>query len=197
MKRDDVSSILADAVKAVEDAKVPSDLRAVAFERTLDLLVGGVRPAPLMPAAPIGAVAASTGQAAVAAGELMPRLAERLHVEQDLLETVYTEHEGKLVITLPHGKLSKSKSTGAREIGLLVCAAEQAASDDATSTESIRKVAEEYDRYDQPNFASALGELKGQAIISGAARLRTYKLTKPGWSEVAKLVTRLTAVKAE
>jgi hypothetical protein len=165
MDRTDVTGILAEAIKAVEDAKVPNDLRTVAFERTLDLLVGGARPAPLMPAAPVGALAAPSPLVTLAAGELMSRLAERLHVDRDLLETVFTEHEGKLVVTLLHGKLTKSKSTGAREIGLLVCAAEQVASEDTTSSESIRKIAEEYDKYDQPNFASALGTLKGHAII--------------------------------
>jgi hypothetical protein len=196
MDRNDVSNILANAVKAVDDAKVPDDLRAVAFERTLELLVGGVRPAPFTPAAPSGP-AASTGQASTGAGALMARLADRLQIARDLLETVYTEHEGKLVVSLPHGKLTKSKSTGAREIALLVCAAEQAASDEATPVESIRKVAKEYDKHDQPNFASALAELKGQTIIGGATRARTYKLTKPGWSEVTKLVTRLTSTQAD
>lgn len=74
---------------------------------------------------------------------------------------------------------------------MLVATMRQAESDLPTSAEEIRRVVEEYNRYDRPNFASSLAALKGPFLVSGPSRARTFKLTRPGWAEASKLVARL------
>jgi len=189
-----VRDILAGAVKAVDEAKVLDDLKPLAFGRAIDLLVQGLVPATRTPGSLAPGAPGTPAVTPAATGDLMGRLVAKLQLSADVVETIYTEHEGKLVLSLPHGKLAKGKSAGVKEIALLVCAAEQSVSDEPTASESIRKWAEEYDKYDQPNFSTTLAALKGQVLIGGTSRAKTYKLTKPGWGEEAKLVARIAGV---
>jgi len=192
MNTDDVKDILSGAVKAVTDAKVPDDLKSVAFEKAVDLLAGPVAPAaPSAAASAAAPAAAATSAAMAAAGSAIDRLAARLRLPGEVIEAVYTENGDELEITVPPDRLAKSKSAGAREIALLVAAARQSGSDEATTMDQIRRVVEDYDRYDQPNFAAALAPMKGTFLVSGPSRARTFKLTKPGWTAAAALVGRL------
>jgi len=191
MEPNDVESILAGAVKAVTDAKVPDDLKSVAFEKAVDLLAGRITPA-----AGSGPVPGAPATPAVTvSGSQLDRLAARLGLSHDIVEGVFAEGRDGLQVNVRPERLSRSKSAGARELALLVAAIHQAESDDPTSVETIRKVVEDYNRYDQPNFASSLAALKGPFLMSGASRTRTYKLTRPGWAEASKLVERLASQK--
>ena len=192
---DEVSDILARAVKAVDDAKVPPDLKAAAFERAIDLLT---RRAPSGgPAGDDRAVVGLDGAAPVPLGQptvasnAMDRLATRLRLSRDVVERVYTENGEALAITVDPDKLARSRSAGAREVALLVAAAEQASSDDATSADAIRRACEDYDKFDSPNFAATVAAMKGTFLISGPSRTRTFKLTRPGWVAAANLIGRL------
>lgn len=188
MNSDDVESILAGAVKAVTDAKVPDDLKSMAFEKAVDLLAGRVSPAPVAaPSAPGAAVATPT----VASGSQLDRLAARLGLPHDVVEGVFAEGRDGLQVNVKPDRLSRGKSAGARELAMLVATMRQAESDLPTSAEEIRRVVEEYNRYDRPNFASSLAALKGPFLVSGPSRARTFKLTRPGWAEASKLVARL------
>ena len=187
MDPSDVESILAGAVKAVTDAKVPDDLKSAAFEKAVDLLAGRVAPAPAaVPAAP-----AAPSSPNAAAGTQLDRLASRLGLPHDVVEAVFAEGRNGLQVNVRPERLSRSKSAGARELAMLVAAMHQADSDEPTSVEEIRRVVEDYNRYDQPNFASSLAGLKGPFLFSGSSRARTFKLTRPGWAEASKLVARL------
>jgi hypothetical protein len=184
----DVENILAGAVKAVADAKVPDDLKSLAFEKAVDLLAGRAAassPPPVL-AAP---TAASTSPAATAASQL-DRLSSRLGLPRDVVESVYAEGKDGLHVNVKPDRLPRSKSAGARELAMLVAAMHQAESDEPTSADQIRHVVEDYNRYDQPNFASSLAALKGPFLVVGPSRARTFKLTRPGWAEAAKLVAR-------
>jgi hypothetical protein len=192
---DEVSDILARAVKAVDDAKVPPDLKAAAFERAIDLLT---RRAPSgVPSGEDRAVVAldnaSSGPVSqpTAASTAMDRLATRLRLSRDVVERVYTENGDSLAITVDPDKLARSRSAGARDVALLVTAAEQASSDEATSVDAIRRACEEYDKFDSPNFAATLAAMRGTFLISGPSRARTFKLTRPGWVAAASLIARL------
>jgi hypothetical protein len=187
MEPNDVESILSGAVKAVTDAKVPDDLKSVAFEKAVDLLAGRIAPAAAVANGTTGAAAAP----APTAGSQLERLAARLGLPHDVVEGVYAEGRDGLHVNVRPERLPRSKSAGARELAMLVAAMQQAESDEPTSVEEIRRVVEDYNRYDQPNFASSLAALKGPFLFSGSSRARTFKLTRPGWAEASKLVSRL------
>lgn len=189
----DVSDILARAVKAVEDANVPPDLKAAAFERAVDLLA---RRSAVPSLADTESRAGATldraeGGAAPAAASTMDRLATRLRLQRDVIEQVYTESGDGLMITVDPGRLARSRSAGAREVALLVAAAAQAVSDEPTPADAIRIAAAEYDKLDAPNHAATLGAMKGTFLIAGPPRAKTFKLTKPGWVAAATLVAKL------
>ncbi len=188
MNPNDVESILAGAVKAVTDAKVPDDLKSVAFEKAVDLLAGRVGPAPAAAQSAPGATSAAT---VVTSGSPLDRLVVRLGLPHDVVEGVYAEGRDGLHVNVKPDRLSRSKSAGARELAMLAAAMHQVESDEPTSADVIRRVVEDYNRYDQPNFASSLASMKGPFLVSGPSRARTFKLTRPGWAEASKLVARL------
>jgi hypothetical protein len=192
MDPNDVKSILSGAVKAVTDAKVPDDLKSVAFEKAVDLLAGRIATGSVAaPETPI-----PVGTPAPIAGSQLDRLVARLGLPHEVVEGVFAEGRDGLHVNVRPERLSRSKSAGARELAMLVAAMHQAESDEPTSVEEIRRVVEDYNRYDQPNFASSLAALKGPFLMSGSSRARTFKLTRPGWSEASKLVERLASQKA-
>ncbi len=191
MDPSEVTSILTNAVKSVTDAKVPDDLRAIGFEKAIDLYAGAVVAA-LSAAAPPAAASTTAGAAPAAAmGSSLDRLATRLRLGRDVVDAVYTESGDTIAVTVPPDKLNKARSIGTREIALLVAAAHQAISDDATTADQIRHVAQDYDRFDGPNYASTLADMKGNFLIGGNSRARTYKLTKPGWAAATALISKI------
>lgn len=186
-----VKDVLSKARQLLDDASLPDDLRAVAFGKAVELLSMGV-----------GAAGKDTfsGGGSVGGGPLtdstsglspMDRLLARLRLSRDVVEAVYTENGDELELTVAPDKLARSKSAGAREIALLVAAAGQSVSDEPTTADQIRRVVEDYNRYDSPNFASALFSMKGMFLVAGSSRARTFKLTKPGWAAASALVSRL------
>lgn len=192
MDADDVKAILAQSVKAVEDANVPPELKSLAFEKAIELFTRGSVGA-VVSASPAAAPQAPGPPAGTAVGSAvaMDRLVSRLRLPHAVVEAVFTEHGDGLAITVPPDRLSKSRSAGTREIAVLVAAAGQASSDEPTTAEEIRKIVEDYDRLDGPNYASTLSDLKGTFLIGGSSRARTYKLTKPGWTSATSLIAKL------
>jgi len=87
MNPDDVKDILAGAVKAVADAKVPAELKSLAFEKAIGLLAGSAA-ATTPGTALAGAAAAPAAPASVAAGSAIERLATRLRLPQEVVEAV-------------------------------------------------------------------------------------------------------------
>ena len=188
---DEVTDILARAVKAVEDAKVPGELKVVAFERAMDLFARTGSPTVTAPASGASATLDSPTAATTAGKSLADKLAAKLQLSRDVIEHVYTEDGDTLAITVDASRLAKSKSAGARDVAILVAAAGQVASDEPTTADEIRREAELYDRYDGPNFAATLYSMKGTFLIGGSGRARTYRLTKPGWAAASGLVSKL------
>lgn len=187
MNPDDVKSILADAVKAVTDAKVPDDLKSVAFEKAVGLLAARITPQ----TAALSAEGETASAVPISVGPQLDRLAARLGLSNDVVERVFAEGREGLQVNVRPERLSRGKSAGARELAMLVAALHQADSDDSTPVDEIRRVVEEYGRYDQPNFASSLAAMKGPFLVSGPSRARTFKLTRPGWQQAAALVKQL------
>jgi hypothetical protein len=193
---DQVADILTQAVKAVNDARVPDELKAAAFERAVDLLAQGGAGRVDAPAGnqtawqwppPAGLPEGGTAS-------LVDKLAARLRLSREVIEHVYTQDGDQLAITVDTSRLARSKSAGAREVAILVAAAGQVRSDEPTPVDDIRREAELNDRFDGPNFAATLSSMKGTFLIGGTPRSRTFRLTKPGWAAAGALVSRLAGV---
>lgn len=185
----DIQSLFREAEREVEDSGVATEFRPGAFSAAVQLLASGHR---------LDATQESeNGHTAEASGSSAPRavdlgaLADRLGVSRDAVESVYTEVDGGIQISVDPRKLSKSKSAGARELAYLVAVPRQAAGEDQTHVEEFRKAAIEYDKFDAPNFAAAMADLKGSFVLKGPARQRTFKLTKPGWTAAGDLIRHM------
>jgi hypothetical protein len=185
----DVTAVLRESLKVIKDADTPADLRAAALGPVIKLVASQAPGAPDRALVPYQAPGPTT---VVAAGDPVVRLATKLGVPRDAVEAVYTNDGNQLDISVHPARLPRSKSTGTKAIALLVTALRQASGEEEfTPVDEIRRVAQDFDRYDGPNFASAIGELRGSFLVKGSARQRQLKLTRPGWQQAADLVRDL------
>jgi hypothetical protein len=184
----DAAAIVRDALQAMKDAELPERLEPAALPALIELLGRQSIPAAstaLVPYQPAGAHAVPTGN-------LLDRLATKLSIPLEVVEGVYTSDGSTVDISVHPGRLPRSRSTATKALGLLVTAMRQSTGDEEfTSVDEIRRVAQEYDRYDGPNFASAINEMRGSFLVKGSARQRQLKLTRPGWQRAADMVREL------
>ena len=184
----DVEAVVRESLKVMADAGVPPPLQSAALPAIIKLVANqapGSTSTALVPYQP-------GQQPPPGAGDLLGRLAGRLGVPGEVVEGVYTSDGNTVEISVHPGRLPKTKSTGTKNLALLVTAMRQATGDEEfTAVDEIRRVAQEYDKLDAPNFASAIGEMRGAFLVKGPPRQRSLKLTRPGWLQAAELVKQL------
>lgn len=185
----DAAAVLRDALQAMKDADVPQHLEAAALPAVIDLIRRQQAPSTSTAFVPYQPPAEDR---VAPRGNLLDRLATRLSLPLDVIEGVYTSDGSIVEISVHPNRLPRSRSTGTKALALLVTAMRQAGGDEEFSAvDEIRRVAQEYDRYDGPNFASAINEMRGTFLVKGTARQRQLKLTRPGWQQAADLVREL------
>lgn len=189
--------VLIQALKDVEEAAVPEDLREVAFSKSFDLRAGttGATTQAQYPAPPDGGSTRPSEQraGATAAGDVLASIAERLKIDRDTVAEVFTSEDGEPELIISPTKLPEKAATGTKEIALLIAGARQAAGiEDWTSTDEIRKACVDYKRYDQANFASTIHEM-GDVFNSRkeSPRKTQVRLARPGWERLAAAIRRL------
>jgi hypothetical protein len=115
-----------------------------------------------------------------------------LKLDVAIIEEVYYVQDGEIKLALSTGKLESGKKAGTRQIALLLAAGRQAAGlEDHTSFDKIREVAEDYRRYDSPNFARTLSEMEDEFSFQGSSRNRSVRVSRPGWEAASRLVNAL------
>jgi hypothetical protein len=185
----DVKDILIEANTFLEQAGLPQDLRPTAFAKAVDLVVAreGARSDP--------AAHPSTTpppQLRDEPASALSRIAAKLKVDVDVARDVYHEQDGEIHVTVPPAKLEPGKKGATKQLALLLAAGRQAAGlEDFTSVDKVREVAIEYNKYDAPNFARAIGELSDYLNFLGGSKNRSIKISRPGWEETSTLVNRL------
>lgn len=189
----DVKAILAEAAKAVEDSKMPDDLRKSAFEKAVDLLAASQGAAPAIPVAP-SATPSGAKSAAVVEGEstLLSKVAAKLKIDPETLGEVLHEKDGRFDVIVPPAKFATGKAPGMKQLALVVAAARQGAElDDFTDMEHIRHFAIEFNKYDSANFATDLKDLEDELRFRKEGRKIFVKLTRVGWERAAALIRKL------
>jgi hypothetical protein len=105
---------------------------------------------------------------------------------------VYAEDKGELDIVISPTKLDNKKMGATKELALLVAAGRQgAAVDEWTTLDSIRHFAEEFKKYDAPNFARAIRGMGDTFRYTGSGGELKVKLGRPGWEQATALVKGL------
>jgi hypothetical protein len=194
----DAKEILAAALAAVEDAKIPEHLQPIAFERAIDLLTGGSRPlketmAANGSASPEGRL--GTPEPAADRGDstdAIQRIANKLNVDRELVDEVFHEEDGAIKIMVAARKFPTSRQAAMQQIALLVCAGRQGAGQEVwTATDEIRAVVDDMGRLDSPNFSRAISEMEDQFGFSGSTRKRKLRLKRQGWDAAGDLIRSL------
>ncbi len=187
--------ILTEALRAVEEARVPAELREIAFAKAIDLAAGpqSVRAG--------GAGAANRQQVQEALGgdaDGLDRISSKLKLDREVVSHVYyisPDSKGLEVVVSPT-RLPSRFGPAIKELALLVAAGRQAAGLDSewTAAEEIRKVCEHFKRNDPSNFATYIKQMEDVFSIRGTAYKREVRMTMPAWEQATALVTRLANV---
>jgi hypothetical protein len=199
MERSDVQQILEDAKAAVEGAAIPDDLRAMAFEKAVDLLSGlgnaTIGIAPVVPAAPEGSSTPPPQPPPVGAtgDRSLERIAQKLDVGLESVREVFHIDGENLSLSIGRSQLETTKAKGAKQIALLVAAGRQAGGWDAewTPSSEIRPIADAYGKFDSANFATTVKEMDDVFSFSGDRSSRKVKVRRKGLEEAAALVKSL------
>lgn len=188
--RDALITVLED----LEAAKVPDDLREVAFTLGLKMLIG----APSSPIAPTSQVPPL--ELPVPAQGTMPTvdspgglLACRLGVPYEDIMEVFNFSDNGPELVVGSGKLPPATAAATKQIAILVAAARQGIGlEEWTSFSAIREACRLYNRLDTNNFAGTMKEVEGYfSVRNPSPRKREVKLNRPGWEHASELVARL------
>lgn len=190
---DDVVQQLKDAVAAVDQAGVPSDLRETAFSAVLAHLGVGASPAQGSPQVQVGNDTVQT-RLAPEQSDGVGRIAQKLKLPVEQVERIFDVDNDTVHLLVSSSSLHDSKKDQQREVTLLIVAGRQAAGidSDLTSIDDVRPVLSDYGVLDR-NLSRSVESLKGaQMRFAGTAKKREFKMNQPGYEAVAEIVKRLT-----
>lgn len=195
-----IANELKQALKVLEDASVPDDLRPVAFAsafwaaRDHGLKSAGRRtpaPAPSPGTVPDGF--APSAEPDSGSGDLK-KIAEKLSVSVEDVEFVY-ELDGKdLGLLVPPSRLAPVLKDAVKQIIYLVAAGRQACGfDTKTSAQEVKEVCAERGKADT-NFSRIVDELHGEGlIVGGSGRAKTVGVNGDGFERAGEIVKQLRA----
>jgi hypothetical protein len=186
--------VLIKVLDDLEAAKVPDDLREVAFTLGMKMLIGSPLSQPVQtsqtPPLALTFPAKGTPPTADSPGAL---LSARLGVPYEDIIEVFNFSDSGPELVVGSGKLPGATAAATKEIAILVAAARQGiALEEWTSFSSIREACQIYNRLDTNNFAGTMKEVEGYfSVRSPSPRKREVKLNRPGWERASELVARL------
>lgn len=178
-------------ISIVEEAGVPQELRATAFDHAWAALAGTAAPAGVGPRperAP-----QETGEGA----EPNAAFAHRLGVEPQALVDIYQlQEDGSFRVDVPPNILLDNKREATIQLALLVCAGRQDSLEGTTSGAVISRVCDDHDRPDRSNFATTMRGRSDLWRITGGGRGRPsdYGLRRTGWQQAGEVVRLLAGI---
>jgi hypothetical protein len=200
-----VDQILAEALKAVEDAAVPNDLRAVAFEKAVEIIAARagvpVVAAVAAPAAPAGDPSGggdrdgSGGAASTkpAEAKTLERVAAGLKADLADVKEVFHIEDGEPKLVVATSQLEDGTADAAEQIAVLLAAARQVGGwgeDGWTASSVIRQAADDYGKKDG-NFARTLSAMKDEFNFTGKRTGVKVKVKRRGKERAAEIVGAL------
>jgi hypothetical protein len=191
-----LAQTLKEVLQALDEAKIPEDLREVAFAKSLEHLLGGAA-AVTAPATPVGAGAPARGVVVGAPGDNpASRIAAALGLSSAVVETVVHVEDDEAHVLVAASRFDSKRTKATEQIAVLVAAARQFSGldeDGWTSTEKIRAVVEHFGKLDQSNFAGTIKNMHDVFLIRGEGRSRKVKLNAPGKQRATALISDLSS----
>lgn len=180
-----VAAAIEAALRVVDGADVPEDLRAVAFEKAYESLAGA-GPAPQQQQA---ASLVGLGDRPTARDESeTAQVAVKLRIEQDLVERVLDFDEDGVHLMVPRSLLARQKSAAIHQVATLVVAGRQGAGrEEWTPLSAVRRETETLGVEDRSNFAMHMKQLDG-VRMRGSGRTGELKMNAVGFENAAELV---------
>lgn len=194
MNTNRAAAILKAAAEAVKESGVPANLRAPAFEKAVDLLSPGEaeRADITDDKQTEDKRKRKHDEGAVDSTDLVPRIAAKLKVDQQLVEDVYAVDDGELKVVVAASKLEKTKAGATKQLALLVAAGRQGAGLETwTQSDELREVAKDFGKFDVTNFGKQLRELDDPFNFTGSGTNIKVKVNRGGWEAATALVTKL------
>lgn len=182
---------LEQAVAAIDAAKVPSDLREIAFKAVLaevglDSSEGKEDSASVR----AGRV---TDQAGTSSNGVLAAVAAKLGVDESQAAQVFDVDDDGIHLTIQRSRLDAKQKVAQQEIARLVVAARQAGGmEEWTPIGLVIDAAHDRGVHDS-NFSRNVGALDGDGIrFRGAKTKRELKMNQVGFEKAAKVVGRIT-----
>lgn len=181
-----MQEILQAALEAVDSARVPEELREVAFSQAVALLSGSET------AQTPGFAPPPDGSSLDEEEEWVRRIASALDITPETVREVYLVEEDDLQVVVPPSKIAEKKRPATRQLALLVTAGRQSSDmEDWTSINAIRDTVRDFGRLDDNNFSATINDMS-QFSRRGTGQDRVFRLTKPGLAETSTLIHDLT-----
>jgi hypothetical protein len=182
------------AVATVDEAKVPKDLREIAFKAALagmNVSTGEDQKVTL-PSSISDGGGGDAENGGGDSGDLIDKLARKLKCDLDATKLAFEFDEGDAHLLVAASDLDSKSAAAQQEVALLTLAARQGSGmEEWTSAKVIRDMAQNLGVYES-NHSTYVGELKGRRVrIKGKGQGRELKLNQPGFEEAAALVSRL------
>lgn len=184
-----VKEILIRALEAVEEAKIPNELKPVAFSKAVDLFTNQVGTKKIQETQKLsGQTSTSIGASSGTEG-----IAAKLKLPMETIASIYDFDDSKLNIHIVSSNLESSKKGGTQQLALLAVAARQASGLDEKYTDmnEIRQYCEDYKKYDSPNFAKTIKGMEHEFNLSVKGNKRLIKMSQQGWEKASELVQSL------
>lgn len=186
---EEVAAAVRAALRIVDEADVPDDLRSVVFEKAYSSLTVVADAAAQQTFSPSveGARLADVG----ADNDEVARIASKLRVERRLVERVLEIDEDGAHIIVPRSRLAKQKSVAIQQVATLVVAARQAAGrEEWTPQTAVRAETEALGVDDRSNFASHIKNVLG-IRGRGSGRTGELRMNAVGFESAAELISQL------
>jgi hypothetical protein len=178
------------AVAAVEEAKIPKDLRVAAFTAAL----AGLPNSPLPSSGEGGGnrPATHTDHGGTHGSEGVKAIAGKLEVGEAQAAAVYDVDEDGVHLTVKRAALDKTKKVAQQEVTYLVTAGRQAAGiEEWTPVKIVIEATHDRGVHDT-NVSKAISALDGDGIrFRGTGGSREIKMNAVGFSNAAEIVKRL------
>jgi hypothetical protein len=183
--------VVKQAVEVIEKAKVPGDLRALAFGKVLDMLASTTSD---QPSPGRDEDRANSGHDRVNS-DFISTIAAKMDIPSTLGDRIFGEHKGELIFSGDVSALGGTKSEKVHTLAVLFLAGRRWAGLDAGGTTSDEVLRAEVDRHgllDVSNYGKHISSLKPFVTITGSGKKATYKIKFDGL-EKAKQVGRALA----
>jgi hypothetical protein len=197
----EVTDVMKEAVKAVEEAGVPDDLRETAFQKVFEALMAlhlsELQSAERGPEGETGRSRADAplGGSGGGGGPSLQSIAARLGLDVELVEEIFYVDGDVLGLAIAPSKFDAKKAAATQEIALLLAAGRQSGGwEEWTPVGAVREACRDYGRFDVANFATTIKRMGDVFSFRGRARQLEVRVTRPGYEKAGLLARELSGV---